>query len=127
MKIQSYRDLKVWQQSMDLVVACYKVTKGFPSCEIYCLTSQLRRAAISVPANIAEGRGRRQTKEFLRYLSIAYGSLMELETHIELSMRLGYLDQNLYSHLLERTANIGRMINGLGNSLRSRTLTQSGS
>jgi four helix bundle protein len=120
MKIQGYRDLKVWQQSMDFVVVCYKVTKDFPSCEIYCLTSQLRRAAISVPANIAEGRGRRQTKEFLRYLAIAYGSLMELETHIELSMRLGYIDQNPYSQLLKQAANIGRMINGLGHSLRSK-------
>jgi four helix bundle protein len=123
MKIQSYRDLKVWQQSMDFVVACYKVTTGFPSCEIYCLTSQLRRAAISVPANIAEGRGRRRTKEFLRHLEIAYGSLMELETHIEISKRLG---QNPYSQLLEQAATIGRMTNGLRTSLLTKLLPRSG-
>src|SRR5688572_33416503 len=120
MKIQTYRDFKVWQRSMDLVVACYKVTKSFPKTEIYSLTSQLQRSAVSVPANIAEGRGKRGTKEFLRYLAIAYGSLTELETHIQIAQRLLYVDQKESSQLLEQTAHVGRMINGLRLSLRNK-------
>ena len=120
MKIQTYRDFKVWQRSMDLVVACYQVTKKFPKTEIYSLTSQLQRSAVSVPSNIAEGRGKRGTKEFLRHLAIAYGSLTELETHIQIAQRLLYVDQNESSQLLEQTAQVGRMINGLRLSLRNK-------
>ncbi len=88
MAITSYKDLEVWQKAVELVVQCYQITKGFPANEVYGLASQLQRAAVSVPANIAEGRSRRHNKEFIQYISIAYGSLAELETHIEIAKRL---------------------------------------
>src|SRR5437763_16469820 len=89
MKIQSYRDLEVWNVAMELAVACYTLTRLFPKDELYGMTSQIRRAAASVPANIAEGHGREHTKEFLNHLSVARGSLMELETHLLLGQRVG--------------------------------------
>ncbi|HUG20418.1 MAG TPA: four helix bundle protein [Planctomycetaceae bacterium] len=82
MGITDYRDLIVWQKSMDLVVGCYRISQSFPVVEKYGLTSQLRRAAVSIPANIAEGHGRSLTNVFNNHLSIAMGSLKELETHI---------------------------------------------
>ncbi len=91
MTLKSYRDLEVWQKSMDLVVVCYQITKEFPKNEIYGLSSQLQRAAVSIPSNIAEGRHRQHSKEFLQHLSIAYGSLAELETHIQIAERLHYI------------------------------------
>ncbi len=117
MEFRNYRDLEVWQKAMDLVVECYQMTKKFPKSEIYGLTSQLQRAAISVPANIAEGRERQYTKEFLQHLSIAYGSLAELETHLQIAERLNYIDRDQLKQRLEETAEIGRMINGLRRSL----------
>ena len=120
MTLKSYRDLEVWQKSMDLVVLCYKMAKGFPQNEIYGLTSQLQRAAISIPANIAEGRHRQHSKEFLRHLSIAYGSLAELETHIQIAERLNYMNHNETSQVLNRTAEIGRMLNGLRKSIEKK-------
>ena len=113
----SYRDLEVWQKSMDLVVECYKITKSFPKSEIYGLSSQLQRAAVSIPANIAEGRERQYKKEFVQHISIAYASLAELETHIQISERLDYLDTNTAKKLLEKTSEVGRMLNGLRNLL----------
>ena len=83
MKIQSYRDLTVWQKAMELVVGCYKFVSNLPKNETYGLISQTQRAAVSIPANIAEGHGRDHLGDYLRHLSIANGSLMELETHIE--------------------------------------------
>ncbi len=102
---------------MDLVIECYQITKDFPKSEIYGLSSQLRRAAVSIPANIAEGRERQYTKEFIQHLSIAYGSLAELETHIQIAERLNYLDINKVKQPLEKTAEVGRMLNGLHKSL----------
>jgi four helix bundle protein len=102
---------------MDLVVECYQITKDFPKSEIYGLSSQLRRSAVSIPANIAEGRERQYTKEFIQHLSIAYGSLAELETHIQIAERLNYLDINKVKQTLEKTAEVGRMLNGLRKSL----------
>ena len=102
---------------MDLVVECYQITKDFPKSEIYGLSSQLRRAAVSIPANIAEGRERQYTKEFIQHLSIAYGSLAELETHIQIAEQLNYLDINKVKQTLEKTAEVGRMLNGLRKSL----------
>ena len=89
--IRSYKDLIAWQQSMELVVACYRLTEGFPSSERYGLASQLQRAAVSVPANIAEGHSRRTRGAYINHLSIAYGSLAELETHILIAGRLKYV------------------------------------
>lgn len=113
MSIRSYRDLEVWQKAMSLVVDCYKTASEFPRTELYGLTSQLQRAAVSVPANVAEGQGRSHTKEFLNHLSIAYGSLMEVETHLFIAARLGYIDALALNALLEKSAEIGRMLNGL--------------
>lgn len=120
MAILSYRDLEVWRKSMDVAVDCHRLAERFPLNEQYGLAAQLRRAAVSVPANIAEGRGRRRTRDFLRYLSIAYGSLAEVETHLEIAKRLGYADDARTEELLVRTAAIGRMLNGLINTLESR-------
>ncbi|MFV9505811.1 MAG: four helix bundle protein [Oscillochloridaceae bacterium umkhey_bin13] len=88
MAIQSYRDLLVWQKSMDLVTEIYQLTRQFPHEELFGLTSQTRRAAVSIPANIAEGYGRIHRKEYLHHLSIARGSLMEVETHLQIAVRL---------------------------------------
>lgn len=95
MSVQSYQELEVWKKAMDLVVACYRTSEGFPKSEAYGLVTQLQRAAVSVPANIAEGQGRNHTKEFINHLSIAYGSLMEIETHLQIAERLGYIEQAL--------------------------------
>ena len=102
---------------MDLVVKCYQIAKSFPKSEIYGLTSQLQRAAVSIPSNIAEGRERQYKKEFIQHLSIAYGSLAELETHILIAERLNYLDTNKVKQVLDKTAEVGRMLNGLRKSL----------
>jgi four helix bundle protein len=115
--IKGYRDLVVWQKSMDLVVDCYTLTKGFPKSETYGLASQLQRAAVSVPANIAEGRQRQHSKEFLQHLSIACGSLAELETHIEIARRLDYINEDQINDALDKSAEIGRMLNGLRRSI----------
>lgn len=120
MAVQNYRDLAVWQKAMDLAESCYKATKGFPKDELFGLTSQIRTAASSVPANIAEGQGRQYTKEFLNHLSIARGSLMELETHLLLSHRVGLLDESTLQALLTLSDEISRMLSGLRNSLLKR-------
>jgi four helix bundle protein len=104
---------------MDLVVVCYDVTKAFPKDETYGLTSQIRRAASSIPANIAEGQGRRLAKEFQQFLAHARGSLLELDTHLELSLRLGYLHANQHSSLQASVDEVGRILNGLLRSLSS--------
>ena len=118
--MKSYRDLKVWEKAMDLVVMCYQAAKTFPKNEIYGLTSQLQRSAVSIPANIAEGHQRKYSKEFLQYLSIAYGSLAELETHVLIAERLRYIDKNQSKGLLDQTAELGKMINGLKRSVEKR-------
>ena len=90
-KIKSHKDLKVWQESMTLVVQIYKISEDFPKHEVYGLSSQIRRAAVSIPSNIAEGAGRKGENEFTRFLYIALGSLSEVETQLEISHRLGYI------------------------------------
>ena len=123
MQVRSYRELIVWQKAMDLVVMCYQISGQFPKTEMYGLTSQLQRAAVSVPANIAEGQGRSHIREFLNHLSIAYGSLMEVETHLEIAARLTYLDPAMLPMMLEQTAEIGRMLNGLMQALNRKLTT----
>ncbi|HEX7119656.1 MAG TPA: four helix bundle protein [Longimicrobiales bacterium] len=118
--IRSYRDLAVWQRARDMVVECHRLAERFPKHELYGLALQLRRAAVSVPANIAEGQGRRRRREFARFLSIAYDSLAEVETHVQLAERLGYVESARIHSLLEQTAEIGRMLNGLRSTLASR-------
>ncbi len=111
-EIRSYRDLKVWQLGMDLTVELYRVTKSFPKEETYGLTSQIRRAASSIPANIAEGHAR-GTKEYQQFLRIAQGSLTELETHLMIAQRVGILSEADLASLLGQTEPLGRMLNKL--------------
>lgn len=118
MKIKSYRDLETWKKAMDLVEEVYKETRSLPKEETYGLLSQIRRAAVSIPSNIAEGQGRDSTKEFLHHLSFAYGTLCELQTQLLLACRLGYLSQQAYEHLEDSSSCVARLINGLSNSLR---------
>jgi four helix bundle protein len=119
---KNYRDLDVWREAMDFVVECYRVTRTFPKNEVYGLTSQLQRAAVSIPANIAEGQGRQHDKEFLQHLAIAYGSLAEVETHIQIARRLEYVDGEKENQMLERAARIGRMLNGLRKSIEGKSV-----
>ena len=121
MTIKSYRELIAWQKAMKLVTRIYELTKAFPREEIYGLTSQIRRAAVSIPSNIAEGQGRDSRKEFLHHLSIAYGSLMETETQILIAESLNYLKSVEVNLILEKTAEAGRIINGLSRSLKQKS------
>lgn len=118
-KIKSHRDLIVWQKSMDLVVLVYKATEGFPRHELYGLTSQIRRAASSLPANIAEGQGRRSKPEFRQFLGNARGSLLELDTHLELALRLNYLTPTQSGRINEQLVEVSKILNGLLRSLTS--------
>ena len=113
MQKRRYQDLEVWQRAMDLVVAAYQFTATYPPDERYGLVSQTRRAAVSVPSNIAEGQGRSRPGEFLNHLSVARGSLQELETLCVLAGRLDYLNDDLLTGLLERSDQISRMLTGL--------------
>ncbi len=115
---KSYRDLVAWQKAMDLVTAVYRITASFPREEIYGLTSQLRRAAVSVPSNIAEGQGRRGLAEFRHFLRQASGSLMELETQVLIAERLCYMPPDEASELLQSAAEVGKILNGLIASLK---------
>ncbi|TWT88305.1 hypothetical protein Mal64_17840 [Pseudobythopirellula maris] len=119
-KIRSHRDLNVWQRGMELAERVYALTSRFPKEEMYGLTSQLRRASASVPANIAEGNGRDSTKEYLRFLSIAVGSLAEVETFLELARRLNYCPQPTLAPLTEVLEEERRMLRGLQRSLRAK-------
>ncbi len=119
--IRSYRDLRVWQSSIELTVECYEATKAFPTSETYGLASQTRRSATSVPANIAEGYGRESRGAYLQFLRVAQGSLKELETHLIVSERLGYLDAVTLESLLSRAEEVGKMLRGLIRRLEKAT------
>ncbi len=118
--MESYRDLKVWQLGMELNKNVYSLTRSFPDFETYGLSIQLRRAAVSVPANIAEGRAKDSTKDFLRHLSIAQGSLAEVETFLILAQSLGYCHHDRIARLLKTSSEEGKMLSGLQASLRKR-------
>ena len=118
--IKSYRDLETWQKAMELVESAYRLARKLPGEEKFGLKSQMQRAAVSVPANIAEGHGRKHCKEFLRYLAIARGSLMELETHVLIAQRLGYVAQEDLAATLDLTGTVGRPLNGLIRALENR-------
>jgi len=120
--IRSYRDLQVWQAAVDLVVDVYRFSAAFPKCETYGLRSQLREAAVSVPANIAEGHGREHLGDYLHHLSVANGSLMELETHCIIAQRLSYAAGDI-PPLLAGAAEVGRMLAGLIRALKRRRST----
>ena len=108
--IKSYRDLEVWQRSMDVVVNVYRCTKMFPQAENYGLTNQIRRSSVSIPSNIAEGHSK-PTKDFARFLNIAIGSVAELETQLELDHRIGYLEKKEFHHLTSELSVIGKQLN----------------
>ncbi len=110
---RSYKDLVAWQKAMDLVTATYRSTVGFPKEEQFGLTSQLRRAAVSIPSNIAEGQGRLSEKEFRYSLGQARGSLMEVETQLQIAQNLGYLQAEQTRELLKECVEVGRILNGL--------------
>ena len=115
--MRCHRDLDVWMKSMELVTQIYRMTKGFPTDELYGLISQMRRSAVSIPSNIAEGAGRGSQKEFIQFLYIALGSLAELETQLQISKNLEYLDDiEDCRNMIQR---IRKMIIGLMNSLKN--------
>lgn len=118
--IRSYQDLHVWQDSLELVVKIYRITSTFPKEERYSLVNQMRRAAVSVPSNIAEGHSRARPGDYLRFLSVAVGSLHELETQVLIAMRLAYITDDVKKELLEACETLGRMLGALIRSLRRR-------
>src|SRR6266576_2078989 len=125
--IRGYRDLIVWQDSMDLVVTVYRITATFPKEERYSLVNQLRRAAVSVPSNIAEGHGRSRTGDYLHHLSVAVGSLRKVETQVQIARRLEYITEDHQRQLLHSCNAIAKMLGGLIRSLRRRLEARAGS
>ena len=123
MQVKCYRDLIAWQKAMLLVAEVYRLTAGFPREEVYGLKSQLRRASVSVPSNIAEGHGRATRGEYVQFLCHARGSLCELETQIILSQELGYVTQEQEREALARADEVGRILNGVILSLERKKRT----
>jgi four helix bundle protein len=117
MGLENYKDLIAWQKAMVLVTEIYRVTRDFPGSELYGLTNQLRRAAVSIPSNIAEGQGRGGSREFERYLRIANGSQQEVETQLLIAANLGYLDGCILPELIAKIAELGRILSGLRRSI----------
>ena len=117
---RNYADLIAWQKAMNLAESVYRVTKTLPRDEAYGLTSQMRRAAVSIPSNIAEGEGRGTSGQFLHMLAVSYGSLRELETQVLLAGRLQLLSEHDRSHVIEQCAEVGRLLNGLMKSIKRR-------
>ena len=113
MALKYYKDLLAWQKAMDLVTVIYRITQKFPKHELFSLTSQLRRAAVSIPSNIAEGQGQLSKGDFRRFLGYARGSLCELETQIIISQNLDYLTEEEVINLLDLATEVGRILNGL--------------
>ena len=119
-EIQSYRDLLVWQQAMDLAVLCYSLTRSFPKQELFGLTSQIRRSAASVAANIAEGHGRENSGSFIQFLRVAQGSLKETETHLILSERVGLLKAERLAEVMRKCEELGKMLRSLIRAIQER-------
>ena len=117
MKSSDFRELKVWQKAMDLTVEIYSIVKLLPQEETFALSGQMRRAAVSIPSNIAEGQGRDTMKEFIRFLAVARGSLRELSTQLEICERVGYLEQSQTLKAKELIEEIDKMLNALSKSL----------
>jgi four helix bundle protein len=108
--VNTYRDLLVWQKAMSLVTKIYSCTQVFPTSELYSLTSQIRRSAISIPSYIAEGYGRNSTLDYKRFLQISVGSLFELQTQIEIAFNLNYISKDIFDGLFENTKELDRML-----------------
>lgn len=115
-----FRKLEVWQKGIDLSLEIYKITRDFPKEEMYGLSDQLRRAAVSVPSNIAEGNARTSTKDYINFLNISIGSLLEIITQIEISFRLGYIKENDYKKVLTETEEINKMLSTIKRKLKTR-------
>ena len=122
--IQSFRDLHVWQRSIQLSVSIYRLTKDFPREEIYGITSQMRRSAVSVPSNIAEGNGRLSTGEYRQFLGIARGSNFELQTQLEIARALGLGDSKMLEEAEGLSFEVGKMIAGMLNSIKVKRQVQ---
>jgi four helix bundle protein len=118
--VQSFRDLQVWQRAIQLSVAIYRLTKDFPREEVYGLTSQIRRAAVSVPSNIAEGHGRLGTGEHRQFLGISRGSNFELQTQLEVPRALGFGDSKLIDEAEDLSFEVGKMISGILNAIKDK-------
>jgi four helix bundle protein len=118
-KVQSFRDLLVWQKSMELTTSIYRITQSFPREEMFGLTSQLRRSAISIPSNIAEGQGRLNTREFRQFLGVARGSNCELQTQLEIARRLGLGNSQLLNDAEGLSHEVGKMIFAILGKLRT--------
>jgi four helix bundle protein len=118
-KVKSFRELEVWQLAMQLVVDCYNLTEGFPRNELYGLTAQVRRATVSVPSNIAEGHNRHTRRAFLNHVNLALGSLAELETQLEIGVRVRYLTRQQVCEVSEKAARVGQMLRRLQQSLEA--------
>jgi four helix bundle protein len=116
--VRSYRDLIAWKKAMDLVTEIYRLSQGFPKEELFGLTSQIRRAAVSIPSNIAEGQGKLSRKEFRYFLGSARGSLSELETQIMIARNLEFIGEMEIKNILEQSGELGKIINGLLTSLK---------
>ena len=123
-EIKTFRDLTVWQKSMALLTRLYRETNGFPTDEKFGLVSQIRRSAVSIPSNIAEGFGRHATNDYLRFLQISMGSLFELETQIEISRNLGYLNKDEFEILDSSCREIERMLSSLIQKIRDKGVKQ---
>ena len=119
--IKTFKDLIVWQEAMNLVEMDYLQTRTFPKEEMYGLTSQMRRSAVSIPANIAEGNGRKSRNEYLQFLSVANGSLTELETHILIAERLNFLTKEVTEQIQTQVKTVGRLLTALRKSLTHNT------
>ena len=119
--MHNFKELKVWQKSIDLTEFVYKFTSSFPKPEVYGITSQIRRAAISIPSNIAEGSGRNGDKEFIHFLAIAIGSAYETETQIIIAKRLNYLDESDFEQAINLLSEIQRMLNAFSQKLKNKT------
>ena len=120
MKVKTFRDLLVWQKSMKLVTEIYQLSKSFPKDENYGITAQIRRCSVSIPSNIAEGYGRRSTQDYIRFLNISSGSLYELQTLVEISFNLGYLDKDIFDKIYDATREIERMLSSLTSKLEDK-------
>lgn len=121
MKLQSYKELIVWQKAVKLAIEVYKITEHYPRSELYGLTSQTRKSAISIPSNIAEGSTRQHLLEYLQFLNIALGSAAELETQLFIAKELKFLEEDAYKRLNDSLIEIMKMLNGLIKNLRPNT------
>ena len=123
--ITTYRDLEVWKEGVNISTEIYSITQSFPKSEIYGLVSQIRRSAISIPLNIAEGHGRKSTKSYISFLNIARGSINELETCFIIAFNLKYINGKYYNELMDRLNTLSKRLNSLVLSLNKKLVTES--